>query len=424
MQHINGAYTNYFDTKRKRSGHLDVLAGFATEPIQEKMSLMDNTIRYAKWLPLLAAWLVCGCTSLPEQKGIWPWEYGTGQGEPNTGDHAAIRAGVAKFGETPKAVKPITPESLDLPAPDAHSALATSATETAPLAESEGRADKTPGSTKKAYDFAVREKKSASASQMLLDTVGSIHDITAFNSGNAPVSVAVDVDQSSSQNTSADKRLPHYGVIPANTVRTLVRISPKRKDAALHFRYSYIWSIGDYTARHDCREAYRFPFGERVRAFASVSDAANDSPYTRYAVVFSVPRGTPVLAARKGTVIQIGPDDKIDILHDDSTIGTYSHLEKIAENIVVGKTVTTDDIVGIAGTAENNRDAYMQLTVWRPEPAPGDALQANARKIGFVAISFPLAFRSADSDQGKVLTQSQPVSRGKLPASKKQAKRK
>jgi len=67
-------------------------------------------------------------------------------------------------------------------------------------------------------------------------------------------------------------------------------------------------------------------------------------------VVFSVPKKTPVLAARKGVVIQISPNGKVDILHDDATIGTYFHLERINEYVVVGKAVTTDDVIGIAGT--------------------------------------------------------------------------
>ncbi|MCM2358268.1 MAG: M23 family metallopeptidase [Geobacteraceae bacterium] len=154
-----------------------------------------------------------------------------------------------------------------------------------------------------------------------------------------------------------------------------------------------------------------------------VSKATNATAFTRYAVVFSMPKGTPVLAARKGTVIRISPD-KIDILHEDSTIGTYSHLERIVDDIVVGKTVSSEDIIGIAGTTEDNKDAYMQLTVWRPEPAQGNSLQVNSQRTGLAAVSFPLAFSRTASDKGTVLIQDQPVSRDKLPASRKQSKRK
>jgi murein DD-endopeptidase MepM/ murein hydrolase activator NlpD len=190
------------------------------------------------------------------------------------------------------------------------------------------------------------------------------------------------------------------------------------------YRFSYQWTIGDYTAHHNCPENYRYPFGPKIRAFASVSDDKNATAYTRHAIIFSLPEETPVLAARKGTVIRITPGDKLDILHEDSTIGTYSHLEKIAGNIAVGNAVSTGDVLGIAARAENTKEAYLQLTVWRPEPLKNDELLTNARQTGFDAVSLPLAFSITDSDKGNVLTRSQPVSRVKLPASTKQTKRK
>jgi hypothetical protein len=187
-------------------------------------------------------------------------------------------------------------------------------------------------------------------------------------------------------------------------------------------RYRSVWSIGDYTAAHDCPEQYRFPFDERIRAFASLTNPADATPYTRNALIFSVPKGTPVLAARKGVVVQIAPD-RIDILHEDSTIGTYYHLERIGEHAAVGKTVSTEDIIGIAGRSEDNRDAYLQLAVWRPEPTTGDQVRPGFQRIGFEPVSFPLAFTVAGSHKGNVLTRNQPVSRGTMQASGKRSKR-
>ncbi len=389
------------------------------------IKLFDITYKNRRWLLLLSACLVFGCTSLPEkEKGIWPWEYGTGQGEPNTGEYTAFRAGVAKFGEPPKAAKPIHPDSVESHSPDVRFVAETYATRTEPPATSRERTDKANSKKKTGYDFTVSENESSAAANRLLDTGSPVYDITASNYGNAPVSVAVHVDKGSAQNASADKTLPYYAVVPAHSDRPLVRFSAKMKALGFDLRYNSVWSIGDYTATHNCPEQYRFPFGEKVRAFASVTNTADDTLYTRNAVVFSMPKGTPVLAARRGAVIQISLDGKIDILHEDSTIGTYYHLEKIGEYVVVGKTVTTDDVIGVAGTSENNKDAYMQLTVWSPRPITSDQLLASSQQIGFEAVSYPLAFMSGGSDKGKILTENQPVSRGKLPVSSKQTKRK
>ena len=52
----------------------------------------------------------------------------------------------------------------------------------------------------------MNEKKSISTSNLLFDTDSSSYDINAFNYGNAPVSVAIDIDQSLSQ--YSDKSCP------------------------------------------------------------------------------------------------------------------------------------------------------------------------------------------------------------------------
>ena len=385
--------------------------------------VVNATGRYRGWLLLLFACAVSGCASLPEKDtAVWPWEYGKGQGEPNTGDYTAIRAGVAKFGKPPEAVKPIKLESAESHPPGARPATETMAIKAEPTAADKQLMGK--GSDRKnGYDFYVSENRST-ASSLLLNTDDQAYDITAFNNGNAPVTVIIYINQDAAQNTLVDKKLPYYSVVPPKTVRNLVRVSPKTKQPGFNFSYSSVWNIGDYTATHNCPEHYQFPFGEKVRAFASVSSSEDNTPYTRNAVVFSVPKGTPVLAARKGTVVQIGSDGKVDILHEDSTIATYYHLEKITEYVAIGKTVTIDDIIGIAGTSENNKNAYMQLTVWHPMPTANDPLLASAKRISLEAVSLPLTFASAGSNKGKILSKNQSVSRGKLPAASKQTKRK
>jgi len=388
------------------------------------MKTFNIMYKYSRSFLLLSACVVFGCASLPEkEKGIWPWEYGRGQGEPNTGDYAAFSAGVAKFGEPPKAVKPIKPESVEPPPPDVLPVAETFATKTEPPAVNQQRTHKANGNKKNGYDFTLSEIKSTAAN-LLLNTGSPAYDIKAFNYGNAPVSVAITIDTGSTQNASADKTLPYYAVVPAHSDQALVQLSAKMKEQGFEFRCNSSWSIGDYTAVHFCPEQYRFPFSEKIQAYASVSNPADSTPYTRNAVVFSMPKGTPVLAARKGVVVQIGSDDKIDILHEDSTIGTYYHLEKISDYVVVGKTITTDDVIGIAGISENKKDAYIQLIVWRPEPKPSDSLLISSQQLGFDAVSYPLAFKSARFDKGRILTKNQPVSRDKLSPPSKQTKRK
>jgi hypothetical protein len=389
------------------------------------MIISKCTMKFCRLLPFLAGLIVFGCTSLQQQQNIWPWEYGKEHGNHQTGDYIAITAGVANFGEVPKAVKPVTSESLGSHLPDAHSPSETAAAHAhQPVlpAESKPGSGKTERKAKREYDFTVSDIKIEPPSYLPINSVRTAYNITAFNHGNAPVSVALGIDPNSTQNLSTDKPLPLTLVVPPKTDQTVAHFEPKMKAEAYKFNYRYTWSVGDYTANHQCPEQYQFPFGGNTQAFASVNDNANATPFTRYAVIFTMPAGSPVLVARKGIVIQIMADDKIDILHDDSTIATYSHLGKIAESVTVGKVVSTEDIIGTAGATGNRKEAFMQLTVWRPEPPPFTLLKTNSTSLDFALISFPLKFCSKKSNKCRILTRDQSVSRSKLTEKKKPKK--
>ncbi|GAM11470.1 methyl-accepting chemotaxis protein TlpC [Geobacter sp. OR-1] len=93
---------------------------------------------------------------------------------------------------------------------------------TEPPAVSQQRTEKADSNKKNGYDFTVSEKKSASAASLLLDTGSSAYDITASNSGNAPVSVGINIDKASAQIASADKTLPFFAVVPAHDAKKTI----------------------------------------------------------------------------------------------------------------------------------------------------------------------------------------------------------
>jgi hypothetical protein len=382
--------------------------------------IAKNTIRYSRWIALLAVYTVFGCTSGPQQKGIWPWEYGKDFGRYKTGDHISVSGNVAQFGDAPKVAKPVTSETAE------SSAGTTGIKADRPdvLPDSKPGAGNTINDVRGEYDFQVKDVKIAPPSYLPVGSVRDAFDITAFNRGIAPVSVVIDLDPKLTKNVSTDKTLPLTAVIPPHSDQAVVHMTPKMKNETYTFRYSYSWSIGNYTVNHQCPEHYQFPFGNSIRAFATVSDAANSTPYTRYAVVFSMPAGTPVLASRRGVVIRATADGKIDILHDDLTIATYSHLEKTGEGVITGKAVAAGDILGIAGAAGKRHEANMQLAVWRPVPRPAAAVTEHSAGSGFDMVSFPLEFCRADLNKCSVLSKNQSVSRNRPTEKKKQKKRK
>jgi murein DD-endopeptidase MepM/ murein hydrolase activator NlpD len=63
--------------------------------------------------------------------------------------------------------------------------------------------------------------------------------------------------------------------------------------------------------------------------------------------------GTPVLAAGDGEVVEAGTHSgygrHVEIRHADGFVTTYSHLDRIGRDIVVGKTVSRGDVIGTLG---------------------------------------------------------------------------
>ncbi|WP_243373815.1 peptidoglycan DD-metalloendopeptidase family protein [Geotalea sp. SG265] len=374
---------------------------------------------------ILLSCLIYGCANgqLPEP-AAWPWEHAKDYANHQTGDYLSFRGNVANFGDPPKPVKPINPESLQPGKDDGSAAPDTPAKIHSSQVEAKGGtiSDSHDVKAKREYEFAVRDVKVAPPSYLPSETFRSVHEITAYNHSSSPVSVIVRFDLSS-QNIAADKALPHFGVVPPNSEQVLVRVGPKVKGQSYSFNYSYSWNIGDYTARHNCPEHYRFPFAKDVEAFATVSADTNTSPFTRYAVIFSMPVKTPVRAARKGVVVRVR-NDNVDILHDDSTIASYRHLEKIADDITIGKMVSAGVILGIVGRTADRKEGYIQLTVWRPDLLSTTSLNTVSETTGFDYVSFPMEFCHNDAGDCHVIEKDQMISSNKVVGSKKQAKRK
>jgi hypothetical protein len=233
--------------------------------------------------------------------------------------------------------------------------------------------------------------------------------IIAVNRGYAPVTVTFDLDPEMTENIKPDVSLPHTAVIHPQSELVLARLSPKDARKRMRYGCEYAWQLGDYTSRHQCPERYRFPFATNVRAIARVPDPRSSDPFTRYSVQFSLPVESMIVAARNGIVVRVKENNDLDVLHNDSTIATYKHLGKVAEGISAGKPVSAGDILGVAGRSGKSGEAFIQLTVWRPEQLPADALAKKSAASNIHMASFPLEFCSDVSGCG-VLTHNQQVS--------------
>jgi hypothetical protein len=372
---------------------------------------------------LLAGVFLAGCVPTAQHNAAWPWNTKNDYDMKQTGDFIGATAGVVQFGDAPKPVRLVEPETNGLsqvektaaylPVAKVKTEIDAFSASPIPTSFSEKLIPAATG-----YDFSLQVISVALPSSLSDHSYKSDYSVAAFNRGPAPVSVAFDIDGPSHENWAADIPLPLFTVVPPYSEMIVARLAPKSLRDSGGIRSLYSWTLGGKNASHLAPEHYQFPFPKDVKASASILTGRVASS-DRHAVIFVMPVHTPVLAARKGTVVRIKGTSKVDVLHDDSTIGTYEHLGDINRDISVGVVVSTETKIGTVGGLGKEKEGYLRLTVWRPEPQPPALPRAGSSNPGFDVISLPMEFCSPNFKGCKTLRDDQPVSRGILGGRKK-----
>lgn len=103
-----------------------------------------------------------------------------------------------------------------------------------------------------------------------------------------------------------------------------------------------------------------------------------------YAVDINMPEGTPVLAARQGTVIACRSDSDsggnsekykdsanyITVKHNDGTYAAYVHLKKDGVAVKTGQAVSSGTLLGYSGQTGFVSCPHLHFMVYRVLPAP------------------------------------------------------
>jgi len=164
--------------------------------------------------------------------------------------------------------------------------------------------------------------------------------------------------------------------------RTRVRIATLRKRQPGYplmfqqsFSYSLIYSpepgkkgtVGGY--------AYALPWkgGPFRISQGAGGDYSHNSPKGRYAVDVAMPVGTPIVAARAGTVVKARdgqhgrrPDpagNYVRILHDDGTHSAYLHLKRGSVQVKAGQQVKIGSLLGQSGNTGRSTGPHLHFVV-------------------------------------------------------------
>jgi murein DD-endopeptidase MepM/ murein hydrolase activator NlpD len=233
-----------------------------------------------------------------------------------------------------------------------------------------------------------------------IEQVNSRHDIRliATNRGSAAVTLFMNI---SGDNFLSDKELPLAAVIAPESEQEIVRISPRDHWEPVHFTYTHVFNLGDAFMPPDKDYPYRLPFpsGTQAKVVQEPNGIlrTHDAIYTRYAIDFAVPQGTPVTAARTGIVIDMRdqftegrPDQTlidsanfVAVMHSDHSIAYYLHLAPNGVLVQPGQQVLAGDLIAYSGNTGFTHGPHLHFDVRRAIIRPGGDVVQESIPVDF-----------------------------------------
>ena len=148
-----------------------------------------------------------------------------------------------------------------------------------------------------------------------------------------------------------------------------------------YYQYNYEWTIGSIDARHDDKQLYALPYAinRSYRVLQGYGSRFSHRGHEEFAVDFDMPQGTPIHAARSGTVARVEEQHSkgcwdtgcgkyanyIVVLHDDDTTGEYYHLQQNGALVKPGDKVTRGQQIGLSGNTGHTTMAHLHFAVYR-----------------------------------------------------------
>ena len=216
--------------------------------------------------------------------------------------------------------------------------------------------------------------------KVCIETVQSGNSVTFYAENRFPLlPVTVNIDLTLNNLTR-----PPAGSTPfvlQGQDRVLLFKLSQRQARAWSYRYTFTWSRGDITARHDDRYTYRLPFapGQAFPVGQSCNGNFTDTGLHKFAVDFDMPVGTPIHAAREGIVVDVKDDSRtggagqqyqdygnyVIIQHADRTLAQYFHLKQGGAQVRLGDRVRAGALIGLSGNTGQSTGPHLHFDVVR-----------------------------------------------------------
>jgi len=187
-------------------------------------------------------------------------------------------------------------------------------------------------------------------------------DYTATNQEPVPVTIALNFRSLENLRPPPGGRVER--VVPPRTTVDLAHLATFERNAPVGASVTIEIDLGSSTNEIDGDVVYAVPFGgaeprELIQGFGGLE---THMASMEYSLDFAMPEGTPVLAAREGTVLLVqdgftegGTDPKlleranlVVVAHSDGSMASYGHLKK-GVRVRVGDRVDEGTLLGMSG---------------------------------------------------------------------------
>lgn len=205
-------------------------------------------------------------------------------------------------------------------------------------------------------------------------------DFAAVNTTYATISLRLTFEL---QNMRSASGLEQRFVLEPQSTTSLTSADVVERGKAWRYSYNFNWRLGDHTTTHSERTKYILPVaaGSKVRITQGCNGMLSHKGRRRFATDIDLAVGTPIHAARGGTVVYLkddstkgGPSKKflddaneIMIEHDDRTIGTYAHLKHKGVEVKLGDRIAAGQRIGLSGNTGWSTGPHLHFEVWKPD---------------------------------------------------------
>lgn len=171
-------------------------------------------------------------------------------------------------------------------------------------------------------------------------------------------------------------------VIPEKTIRMkLGELNQVKKNLKYSLSYTYRYYLGNLKLTcYDAAYEYGLPYQTGKKYLLSQGYNGGFSHQLINALDFSMPEGTPVLAAREGVVISVIQDNTescptekcanfanhVIIYHSDGTFGIYAHLVQNGAMVNQRDSVKKGDLIGYSGNTGWSSGPHLHFACYLP----------------------------------------------------------